>query len=108
MSSLHHKPIKRFGFQGKIYDDSAIARLRQEYRRIVLLEMTLSGYVPRLDIAEDFTLEYDYETQYFNFKLSIHGIYVGKKQSEWITGVDGAVPIYTQKSKLKEYSQDRA
>jgi hypothetical protein len=108
MSSFHHKPIKRFGFQGKIYDDAAIGRLRNEYRKLVTTEMTLSGYVPRLDIAEDFTIEYNYETQYFEFKISIHGIYVGKRQSEWIIGVDGATPIYTQKSKLKEYSQDRA
>lgn len=108
MSSLHHKPIKRFGFEGKIYDDSAIARLRQEYRRIILLEMTMAGYVPRLDIAEDFTIQYNYQTEYFEFKISIHGIYVGKRQSEWITGVDVATPIYTQKSKLKEYSRDQA
>ena len=105
MSNFHHKPIRRFGFQGKIYDDAQVARLRQEYRKIILLEMTMSGYVPRLDIPEDFTLEYDYRTEYFNFKISIHGIYVGKKQSKWIIGVDGTEAIYTTKSKLDEFSQ---
>lgn len=108
MSNFHHKPIKRFGIEGKIYDDGAIVRLRNEYTRLLNLEMTMSGYVPRLDIPEDFTIQYNNKNDYFEFKLSIHGIYVGKRKSEWITGVDGAEPIYTAKSKLKEFSREQA
>lgn len=108
MSKFHHKPIKRFGFKGTIFDDSAVLRLREEYRRILIIEMMTSGYVPRLDIAEDFTIEYNNKHNYFEFELSIHGIYVGKRQSEWIIGVDGATPIYTQKSRSKEFSQEQA
>ena len=108
MSKFHHKPIKRFGIQGTIYDDSAVARLRDEYRKLLLLEMKMSGYVPRLDIKEDFTIEYNSNNNYFEFKLSIHGIYVGKRQGEWITGGDGATPVYIAKSKSSEYSQEQA
>lgn len=108
MLNLHHKPIKRFGLDGTIYDDSAVIRLRDEYRKLLTLEMKLSGYVPRLDIEEDFTIQYNGKNNYFEFKLSIHGIYVGKRKSEWIIGVDGTKPVYTAKSKLNEYSQEQA
>lgn len=108
MLKFHHKPIKRFGFEGKIYDDASVVRLRKEYRKLITLEMTMAGYVPRLDISEDFTIQYNEKNNYFEFELSIHGIYVGKRQSEWIVGVDGTVPIYTAKSKLSEYSREQA
>jgi hypothetical protein len=60
MESLHHKPIKRFYLEGDIYDDATyISRLKTEYIRILVMEMRLSGYVPRLDIDPDFTIEYN-------------------------------------------------
>jgi hypothetical protein len=107
MLNLHHKPIKKFHLVGKIYDDSAIVRLRDEYARLITTEMRLSGYAPRLDIAQDFTIEYNAEKQYFEFKLTLYGIYVGKKKSEWIIGIDETKPIYTQQSKLSEFSQEQ-
>ena len=108
MSNYHHKALKRFNLDGIIHDDSAIVRLREEYARLINTEMKLSGYVPRLDIAEDFTIEYNTEKQYFEFTLSIYGVYVGKRKSEWILGIDIAKPIYIQQNKLKEYSQEQA
>lgn len=108
MDSLHHKPIKRFGLRGNINDDAAIVRLRDEYSRLLCLEMKIAGYVPRLDIEQDFTIQYNYEKQYFEFELSIHGIYVGKKKSEWIAGIDGARVIHTVPNKLSESLRDQA
>ena len=108
MLSYHHKPIKRFQIDGNIHDDSAIARLRDEYDRLLVSEMRLSGYVPRLDIAQDFTIEYNYEKQYFEFTVSMYGVFVGKKKSEWITGIDGTKAIYTHQSKSAEFSQEQA
>ena len=105
MASYHHKPIKKFSLEGIIHDESSIGRLRQEYVRLLLSEMRLSGYVPRLDIDIDFTIDYNEGKQYFEFGLSLYGTYTGRKQSEWIEGIDGARPIPTQKSKSKEYSQ---
>lgn len=105
MVNLHHKPIKRFSIDGNIHDDSAIVRLRDEYSRLVSTEMRLSGYVPRLDIIEDFTIKYNERSQCFEFVLSMYGIYVGRKQSEWITGIDGTKVVYTQKTKSNESLQ---
>ena len=95
MTNVHHKPLKRFGLEGQIYDDSAIWRLKIEYMRLMIAEMRLSGYVPRIDIAPDFTMSYNEKSESFNFELSLYGIYVGKRKSEWIFGVGerAVIPI---------------
>jgi hypothetical protein len=103
----HHKPIKKFYLDGIIHDESALGRLKAEYVRLLESEMRLSGYVPRLDITPDFTLDYNHKKKYFEFQLTVHGTYTGRKQSEWIAGIDGSTPIYTQKNKSKEFSQEQ-
>jgi hypothetical protein len=105
MANYHHKPIKKFGLDGVIHDESAIGRLKGEYIRLLVSEMRLSGYVPRFDIEPDFTIDYNEQKKYFEFELTVHGIYTGRKQSEWILGIDETKPIYIQKSKSNEYSQ---
>jgi hypothetical protein len=107
MDNIHHKAIKRFLLSGNIYDDSEILRLKTEYIRLLVSEMKLSGYVPRFDIDPDFTIRYNEKAEIFEFKLSIYGIYIGKKKAEWIIGLDGTKVIYTQKSKSKEFLQDQ-
>ena len=99
MANLHHKPIKRFGIDGIIHDDSAIARLKIEYIRLVLLEMRLSGHVPRLDIDPDFTISYNHIKEYFEFTLSVYGSYIGRKRARWTVGIDGTEVIAIQQSK---------
>jgi hypothetical protein len=107
MANYHHKPIKKFYLDGVIHDESAIGRLRLEYVRLLISEMKLSGYVPRIDIEPDFTIDYNERKQSFEFALTVHGIYIGRKQSEWIAGIDGNKPIYTQKNKSREFSQEQ-
>lgn len=104
----HHKPIKKFYLEGIIYDDCAIARLKIEYIKLLQSEMRLSGYVPRLDLDPDFTIRYNEIKDFFEFELSMHSVYAGKRNSEWIAGIDGTKPIYTPQTKSKEFSQDRA
>lgn len=99
MKNIHHRPIKRFALDGVIQNDSKIGRLRSEYIRILSLEMKLSGYVPRLDIDPDFTIDYNVNGDSYNFELSIYGVYVGKKKSEWIVGIDGTDVISSQENK---------
>lgn len=107
MDNLHHKPIKRFGLEGSIHDEASIGRLKIEYIRLLVMEMRLSGHAPRIDIDPDFTISYNEHTESFEFKLSIHGIYIGKRKSECILGIDGTRVIYTQQSRSSELSQDR-
>jgi hypothetical protein len=107
MANYHHKPIKRFDLSGTIHDESIITRLKIEYTRLLVSEMRLSGHAPRLDIDPDFTISYNEKKENFDFKLSVYGIYVGRKQSEWIIGIDGTRAIATQQSKSDVSSQAR-
>lgn len=106
MHSFHHKPLKKFSLDGNIHDDSAMWRLKSEYIALLSSEMRIAGYVPRLDINPDFTIDYNEQKQYFEFELSLYGVYVGKRKSEWITGIDETRAVYTQKNRSSESSQD--
>ncbi len=104
MTYLHHKNIKRFNIEGDIHDEASIFRLKNEYISLLVTEMRLSGYVPRLDIDPEFTTAYNEYRKCFNFKLSVHGIYVGKRQAQWISGMDGVKIIFMTGIKSKESS----
>lgn len=99
MDRYHHKPVRKFSLDGVIHDDSSFVRLRAEYINLITTEMRLLGYVPRLDINPDFTIDYNEIKKYFEFEISLYGVYVGKKKSQWISGIDETRVIYTQKSK---------
>ena len=104
----HHKPLKRFYISGIIQDEALLGRLKIEYVRLLVSEMRLSGYVPRIDIDPDFTLRYNDSKDFFEFELSLHGVYAGKRKSEWIAGIDGTSLVPIQPSKSKESLQDQA
>jgi hypothetical protein len=104
--SYHHKPIKRFYLDGIIHDDSMIGRLKNEYIRLLTIEMKLSGYVPRLDLDPDFTIRYNEIKNFFEFELSVQAVYAGKRKSEWISGIDGTNPIFIPQTKSVESLQD--
>jgi hypothetical protein len=103
MERIHHKPIKIYNLEGSIYDDSILWRLRIEYSDLLVSEMRVAGYVPRLDINEDFTIEYNEKIKGFNFKLSMYGVYVGKRKSEWIYGINETTVIPIHQSRSKEF-----
>lgn len=107
MASYHHKAIKRFSLNGIIHNDALIGRLKDEYVRLLISEMRLSGYVPRIDIDTDFTTSYNETAETFQFELSLYGIYTGKKQAECIQGIDGATAILIQQNRSKEFSQEQ-
>jgi hypothetical protein len=100
VQQYYHRAIKAFGFDGVIHDEASILRLKEEYARLLATEMRLSGYVPRLDISTNFTIEYNENKEVFKFKITGYGTYVGKKKSQCIQGIDGttAVPIVKSKS----------
>jgi hypothetical protein len=103
MQQFHHKRIKSFSLDGKINDEAATPRLKIEYINLLISQMRLSGYVPVLDIEPDFTIDYNEGKKYFEFKLTIYAMYVGKRKSEWIQGIDGHKAIYIQQTKSKEF-----
>jgi hypothetical protein len=105
---FHHKPLKKFSLDGSIHDESATPRLKNEYIRLLISEMKLTGYVPRIDIEPDFTIDYNSKKRCFDFEVSVYGIYVGRKKSECILGIDVFRPLYIQKNKSKGFLQEQA
>jgi len=100
-----HKRIKRFQLEGKILDDSCIARMKEQY--ILLLSETMKdqGYVIRLDIEPDWSLKYT--GNYYEFLLSVYGSYIGKRNAACIDGLDKNRPIYTRRNKSDESLWDQ-
>jgi hypothetical protein len=83
---ISHRNIKRFYLDGEIYDESAIPRLREQYIQMLMITMRAKGFVIRYDIDPDFTLSYNGKT--FDFKLSVYGVFVGKRKAECLAGID--------------------
>lgn len=104
MEQLHHKAIKTFKLDGIIKSDSAIGRLRVEVIKLKIEEMRGDGYVPRLDIDPNFTIQYNEQEDYFEFTLTVYGTYLGKTKAQCIQGIDGTTLVPTQKNKLKGLS----
>jgi hypothetical protein len=107
VQNLHHKAIKTFNLDGIIRDDSAIGRLKVELIKLKITEMRDLGYVVRLDIDPNFTIQYNETKEYFEFKLTVYGTYIGKTKSKWTMGIDGTVLVPIAKNKLNESSQGR-
>jgi hypothetical protein len=101
-----HKRLKRFELEGQILDDSCIPRLREEYIRLLSTQMRLSGYAPRIDIEPDLTIQYN-SKKYYEFKLSVYGSYIGKKNAECIEALDKNRPIYIPQNKSEELLKTR-
>jgi hypothetical protein len=99
---IHHKPIKKFSLNGLINDEASMPRLKTEYIKLIVSQMKIKGFVPRFDIEPDFTIDYNEKKHYFEFELSIYGIYIGRKQTECIMGIDGNRVIYTPPNRLSE------
>lgn len=77
---MTHKNIKRFQTEGTIRSDSDIPRLRAGLETLMLSHMRISGYVPVLDVDSAWSTWYNDDTWYF--KLTMHGIYLGKKEAQ--------------------------
>ena len=93
---LHHKPIKRFGLEGTIYDSAHIDRLKTEYLSLIVLQMREKGYVPRLDIDYDFTIWYNHDKRDYSFKMSVYGIYLGARKAQEVKAVSDFRAIYEE------------
>lgn len=91
---MTHKAIKRFQIDGFIRDDSDLARLREQYVKLLVTQMRDSGYVQVLDLSPAFAIEYDQAKSGYKFLLTMHGVYYGKRARE-IYGISNSreIPI---------------
>jgi hypothetical protein len=95
-----HNEIKRFELTGTVTHDTFV-QTRDALIKEVEDSMRDQGYVPVLDLAPQFTREYDAETETFSFQLSIYGISVGEEEAWQTAGVTNGqiVPRYSHPQK---------
>jgi|APGre2960657468_1045069.scaffolds.fasta_scaffold73880_2 hypothetical protein len=96
---VSHKNIKKFSLDGEIYDEAIIPRIKEKYISMLAEMMRHKGYVRRYDIDPDFTIVYNKKT--FEFKLSIYGVFVGKKRAQCLSGIDKNRMIFIPTQTIK-------
>lgn len=82
--------------KGTYYDEANTDRLKDEYIMLLYRQMRDNGYAPRVDINPDFTLEYNEKQNEWHFKLSVYGVFVGKKKAREISSIYGYRPTYME------------
>lgn len=75
-----HDDIKRFSLNGEITDASLI-EAKERLVNFLENQMRDSGCVPSLDLEPQFTLDYDVESDKYNFELTVYGIDVGRERA---------------------------
>ncbi len=86
-----HRKIKRFQIDVEFYDNAQLISLRPQYENLLTHDMRSKGYVRILDIDPAFSVEFTGET--WKFKLTIHGVYVGKRKACQLEGITQNKPV---------------
>lgn len=81
-----HDDIRKFDLEGELGEPNVVTT-RDRLVDFVEESMRDYGYVPALDIEPQFTLDYNMETESFNFKLTVYGIEVGKERACKLGGI---------------------
>jgi hypothetical protein len=102
---MKHKNIKKFSIVGVLNEDSDIPRIRAQYESLLTHDLRSKGYVPVLDLDTLWSTTYNRDRDWWDFTLSIYGIYLGKRKAlEW-EGIAGGklIPKNTQSVKSKQF-----
>ena len=81
-----HKVIKRFQIKVKFNDDSDIIRVRAQYESLLTHDMKSQGYARVLDLDPGFSISWT-DGKSWEFLLTMHGIYVGRKKAWQSAGI---------------------
>lgn len=107
MEFAGHKKIKEFTIDGQIYDEADVMRLKEKYNSIMDHYLRSQGYVPHLDLDIVFTI--DYNGNWFDFKITMYGIYLGKAKAKCYMGITGSklIPMTPMTQNKSEKSSHR-
>lgn len=96
-----HKPLKPFTLDVQFKDSAFFAKKQDDIVRIIHEMMREKGYIPVLDLNPYITVEYDCQNDTFNYKVTCHGTYVGRKKSWELQGwtMGRLLPINTRAAK---------
>lgn len=83
------RKIHKFTITGTIGDDSHFIKAREMYERTITQQMRDKGYVPVLDMAPQFKLNYIEQKNQYGFMLTMFGVFVGRKRAYEVEGFSG-------------------
>lgn len=78
-----HDEIKKFSLEGEMADTN-ISQNKERLVEYVESLMRDYSFVPALDLEPQFTVNYNPDTEVFNFQLSVYGVKV-ERESVWDT-----------------------
>ena len=82
---MTHKRIKRFQIEFCSVDDTQIIKMKDLSEKTLTTQMRDAGYIRVLDIDPTLNIEFNGTT--FRYLMTIHGVYVGKKQAWQLEGI---------------------
>ena len=85
-----HENIKRYTIEGNTLDSM---QNRDWLIKSLETQMRDEGYVPSIDLDPQYTLEFDGGLDWFGFKLSVYGVYIGEDESWNVSGVTSGKKI---------------
>lgn len=103
--TLHNKNLKAFTMHFEFQDSAVFVKKQDQYVKVIHDHMRGDGYIPLLDLSPYITV--DYKDEKFNYTVTSHGLYVGRKKAwetqGWLNGK--LMPISTRTSKSKPSSE---
>lgn len=81
--------MKDFSMEGSYKDDSKIIKVKEKYQLLLEEQMRSAGRVPVLSQNPIWRTSWDSEREAFNFKITMYGVYVGKRRAQVVIGYDG-------------------
>lgn len=82
---MTHKKINRFQIEFCSVDDNQLIKTKDVAERTLITQMRDAGYTRVLDIDPTLNIEFNGTT--FRYLMTIHGVYVGKKQAWQLEGI---------------------
>jgi hypothetical protein len=81
--------ITLYTLEGTCGDDSHLYATREQYQQIMEEMLREKGYVPVHNLRVRWTLNWNSETDTYDFEIAMYGIYVGKREAKKIKLWDG-------------------
>ena len=95
-----HDEIIRYELEGEVAD-SELVETKERLTRFLEMRMRDSGAVPSLDINPQWSLNYKPETETYDFKISVYGVYVGEGETKSVAGVSDGMRMKNTTPKSK-------
>jgi hypothetical protein len=102
------KKVHTFYISGHISDEAQMPTVRKTWEAALDSQMRDFGYIPMLDIDPQMFTSYEPDHERFVLTVTIYGVYVGKRKSWDLLGLQGTtlIPASSPSDKQKASSEE--